>query len=211
MRQLTSYFINTRVYSVLVLAFLVTGLAYHLFYPYDLLCLKVNAIHHTTADLFFRNITQLGDGVFVVLLGLALWIFHREEGKVILLGYLLSSIVTSIMKGMIFKKTPRPIEHFWQEVPNLHLVDGIKIHHWDSFPSGHTTSIFLVCSILSWYYRSTYFQWFWFLLALVTGFSRIYLFQHFLRDVLAGAFIGWVTAAFLLSGKFLKNSSEEAT
>jgi membrane-associated phospholipid phosphatase len=75
-------------------------------------------------------------------------------------------------------------------------VEGV--HIWDalnSFPSGHTSCVFVffagIAAILPYRYR--FWQIFIILFAFLTGFSRIYLSQHFLADVLFGALIGMIS------------------
>ena len=57
-----------------------------------------------------------------------------------------------------------------------------------SFPSGHTQLAFSVATYLS--YKLKKFCWVFFLIAVFTGISRIYVGSHFPIDVLTGAIIG---------------------
>ena len=79
------------------------------------------------------------------------------------------------------------------------MVEGVKMIYWYSFPSGHTTSFFalaLVASILLTRLpriprRSrALVQILLFGLAALGAYSRIYLSQHFARDVFAGVVVG---------------------
>lgn len=194
MFTLKSIYLRTRVFSNLWFCMMFLGISSHFFVAYDAMSLSINALNTPMADIFFRYITYLGNGNVIFILGVLLWYFNREMGLHCLLGHLLSSAVNSMLKNMVFGKLPRPIEHFWEHVPNLHLVDGVQVNHWYSFPSGHSTSIFMAMMVLSYGMPKPLYQMLFFGIALVAGFSRVYLFQHFLIDVLGGAMVGMVSA-----------------
>ena len=64
-----------------------------------------------------------------------------------------------------------------------------------SFPSGHTMSSFTAATIL--YYRQKSSGIFFYTVAALIGFSRIYLFVHYPSDVLGGIVLG-ILLAYLL-------------
>ncbi len=70
------------------------------------------------------------------------------------------------------------------------MIDGVELYEKFSFPSGHTALIFCLCMSICIFMKKKYFPLLLVLLAYIVGFSRIYLSQHFLIDVLAGALIG---------------------
>ena len=93
---------------------------------------------------------------------------------------------------MIFIKSPRPVEYFGEE--NLHLIKGVKMAHWHSFPSGHAITVFIISVLLITSIKNKKQQLFIAFCALLAGYSRVYLSQHFLIDILAGALIGTILA-----------------
>lgn len=76
-----------------------------------------------------------------------------------------------------------------------------------SFPSGHATIAFAAAYIFS--KQRRYFAWFFYVLAILTAISRIYLGRHYPSDVLAGAatgiFIGFLTYDIFLKKLNFKN------
>jgi len=111
---------------------------------------------------------------------------------------LMTLIFVFITKQIIFKGMPRPTKYFEdQEV--LHLVEGVKMHAWNSFPSGHTITAFAIFMILVLIVKNNYLKFLFVLIAILAGYSRVYLSQHFLGDVLSGAIIGCLIAVFSCS------------
>jgi membrane-associated phospholipid phosphatase len=94
-----------------------------------------------------------------------------------------------ILKRIVFADYPRPAGYF-QDTVQLHLVEGVRLLYGHSFPSGHSASafaLFLTLSVLS---RNRFIQVISFVLACAVAYSRVYLSQHFLSDILAGSLIG---------------------
>lgn len=154
----------------------------------------LNEKHFLFADYFFKYLTFLGDGGFVVLVAV-LSIFRSFRFFLfILFAYLSSGLITQILKRLFFYEINRPnyvLNEMGFSVPQ---IEGVILRNHHSFPSGHTTSIFaLIFSLLlllgkikNNYTQQTLF----FFVALTVGFSRIYLNQHFLPDVYVGSIIG---------------------
>jgi membrane-associated phospholipid phosphatase len=69
------------------------------------------------------------------------------------------------------------------------LVGG-KIHTWQSFPSGHTMTAFALALFLSILIRNKFWGVLLLILAILVAYSRVYLFQHFPKDVFAGSIFG---------------------
>lgn len=176
-----------------VLLYLTTGLLIfiHFFYSFSDFNLFVNSTNSPVQDSFYDKLTFMGNGVFVVGMALILLLKFRTLGIQILLTYGFSSLIVQTLKLTIFKGWPRPIEYFKDSVYNIHFVDGTNMALLNTFPSGHTTSAFLLSSLLAFHTSNKWTQLLLFLMASLVGYSRIYLMQHFLRDVLAGALIGY--------------------
>lgn len=191
---LKNYFGNSKTYFIPVLVFCAGGMLIHLFMPFDVISLEVNKRYTHSLNYFFKYITVLGDGFFVVFLGLALrWLDKRVSQK-IFVAYILVSVLCSFLKQVVFKGMPRPIEHFAELYPVLNLIDGVQISRWNTFPSGHSAAAFTLFTVLAVWIRNPLGQIMFAFLAILVGFSRVYLFEHFLRDVLAGALIGCLAA-----------------
>ena len=68
-----------------------------------------------------------------------------------------------------------------------------------SFPSGHTMTAFAVAALMSYFVKNKYAHIGFFAYAVLIAFSRVYLLEHFYRDVFWGAVIAYCIVAITLS------------
>jgi undecaprenyl-diphosphatase len=104
--------------------------------------------------------------------------FIKKEKRFILLsklwaGFISAGIISYILK--FFIERPRPLISLLEKSMN-------------SFPSGHATVIFTIFIIL--FYNLKKYKYLWLALAVLTGFSRMYLGVHYFTDVIGGIIIG---------------------
>ncbi|GAA4841298.1 phosphatase PAP2 family protein [Algivirga pacifica] len=145
--------------------------------------------HRTTiADVLFKYGTHFGDGLMYIPILLFLFIYRKWYFFYLLSCGVFHGVVALIFKQWIFKGLPRPKAFFDEGV--LSFVEGVKIHSSNSFPSGHTATAFSLAIALALIINRKSYTLLLFGLAIVAGVSRVYLSQHFLMDVTAGAMIG---------------------
>lgn len=160
----------------------------------------------TAQDIFFKYITELGASVpfFVAVL---LLFYRVGDAVVVLVAQLATSLVVYPIKSLV--AAPRPSLLFSTNFPDvvLHKVDGVTtLYQMNSFPSGHTAAVFslMLCLTLI-FNKKTWLSPIFFVLAVLTAYSRVYLSQHFAEDVLAGSAIG--VAMTLLIFMFYKRKT----
>lgn len=146
-------------------------------------------------DFTMKYITLMGDGIFAIAVIFFLLFVRIRMSLGQLMAFLSSGIIAQALKKLVFKGMPRP-SVFFEDIYNLHLVEGIRIARYNTFPSGHSATTFAIFFCLIFTTRNRWLQAIYFFMAWLVGFSRIYLSQHFISDVLAGSFIG-VSMAFL--------------
>jgi membrane-associated phospholipid phosphatase len=114
-----------------------------------------------------------------------------------LVAFLLSGIVSQLFKHII--QAPRPKAAM---EPGIYhdFIEGVTHSGLNSFPSGHTTTVFAMAAILAFHAKHQSFTVFYLLMAIAVGYSRIYLGQHFAEDVVAGAIIGVATGLLVYRG-----------
>ena len=156
----------------------------------------MNSLHTTGLTIFFQNITFCGDGLFtLIVFTIIILAFkkHRKLAVLLLISFLISGIFSQIIKHLI--SSPRPSVYFQSHHYSfiLDTFSNCRVG-FRSFPSGHTASAFAMATIITDYFRRKHIWAFALLSAIIIGYSRIYLAHHFLIDVLAGAFIGILSA-----------------
>jgi membrane-associated phospholipid phosphatase len=156
--------------------------------------MAINQWHHPWTDFFFQYVTHLGLGSVYAALVVAL-LFHRfHHALTAMLVGLLHGGLSAFLKRQIFPFAKRPIA-FFDDLSGLHLVEGVTIHELHSFPSGHTATAFAMAFVIARVFQNKRSLYAALLLACCIGYSRMYLFQHFLVDVYFGALLGTTVAA----------------
>ena len=142
------------------------------------------------ADFFFYIWANAGDG-FIWIPAFALTLMYKKKFIPFLLATILfSTIITQSSKQIFFKSENRPTVVI-SDNALIHKVSGIVIHTTNSFPSGHTAtafSLFLFCCFIS---AKKWIVPLGFMYALLGGYARIYVAQHFPLDVGAGIFTAY--------------------
>jgi membrane-associated phospholipid phosphatase len=149
---------------------------------------------------FFYLINFLGEAYFYFIFGL-IYLFYKHY-KIVL--FLILTGITVLVFSQVLKmyfSLPRPAVYFAEvlKLPGiLKPVPGVELAHsfTTSFPSGHTMSAFALYGFMAFVQHKTVILKFcYWILALLAALARIYLGQHFLTDVLAGAFFGTLVAS----------------
>lgn len=156
------------------------------------LFLKLNQYYTPLADEFFHYYTYVGDGLTFTVVALIMLAFYRNRWYffTLLASTLGAAFVTQIPKRLLFANVDRPLAHFEAIGVKIRLVEGVTVHHHNSFPSGHTITGFAMFTLLSILIPVRALQPLFFFLAFLVGYSRIYLSQHFPLDVFVGTILG---------------------
>ncbi len=138
---------------------------------------------------FFTLLAE--DGIICIALGVLLICFKKTRRIGITLGFalLFGALTTNItLKPLICRVRPYLNELYEHSVGIADLSPLIEINTDFSFPSGHTTCIFETATAIFAYRKK------WgsaaYGVAVLTAFSRLYFYQHYFTDVLAGMAIG---------------------
>ena len=146
-----------------------------------------------TLGLFFKYFTFLGEEWLILSICLIIYILLKRNDFLIktFLTLLINFILTKISKNYLFDSL-RPSKFF--ENKNLIFTEGVNIHQYNSFPSGHTSTAFAIAFFLIFYFKFNKSGIILIFLAVLVGISRIYLQQHFAEDIIGGSIIGLISA-----------------
>jgi membrane-associated phospholipid phosphatase len=158
--------------------------------------LYLNAYYNDFGDFFFKYLTILGDGIFIPFLAIILTFIRFRHAFYLVLTYAISGLFTQLLKRAFFWHVPRPTK-FFEGIAQLHLVPGVEQLGMKSFPSGHSTTAFAIMICFAIIVRNNFAKLVFFILATLVAYSRVYLSQHFLVDILTGSFIGTLTGLLL--------------
>ncbi len=142
-------------------------------------------LRNAVCDVFFKNITHLGDaGIFWILLTVVLLCFRqtRKAGIYSACALVLSLIVNNIiLKNLVGRIRP------YELVEGLQCIVGPA--HDASFPSGHTGASF-ASSVAIYRQIPKKLAVFFIVLASLIALSRLYVGIHYPTDVLGGLVTG---------------------
>lgn len=184
---------NNRLFYLTYLVLWLTTGGLMLLYTKEQLIRWVNRHSSLWADYLFEYTTNLGDGVFFVGMIVVLFFVSRRAGFMALASFLVSSGLSLFFKRVVFPNNFRPVKYFEHSNWEYHVIKGLKIYEYNSFPSGHTISAFTVFGLLALLDANKKRGLLWLFLATAVGYSRVYLFEHFVEDAFAGSLIGVLT------------------
>jgi undecaprenyl-diphosphatase len=144
--------------------------------------------------------TKLCDsGVLWLVIGCFFTCFKKTRAWGILL--IITVAFTALMGDGCIKSLVGRVRPFYQK-PMVDIIINPPIG--SSFPSGHAASSFAAAFIINKMNRKIGIAAF--IIAVIIGFSRMYLYVHFTTDVLAGALLGILCGllAYLLAKKIFK-------
>lgn len=156
--------------------------------------LWLNARHTNFGDFFFKYATHLGDGLVLGLVALYFLFTHFFKFYYLLIAIALQTVFVHIFKQWLWAGEPRPKTFFKDRLDELSFVDGVTVRGFDSFPSGHTASAFVLAFVLISLTKNKLLSFIIFVGAILVGVSRVYILQHFLRDIYIGSIFGILAA-----------------
>ncbi len=179
-------------FSILTILFVIAGFLIIMVYPKGTLELIINQkLTKPALDIFFKYFTYLGDGLMLLILFIVFLFVKYRYCLMVIATALFQTLLIHINKQFLFSGMPRP--KVFLENYDLYFVEGVNVHGYNSFPSGHTATAFSIFFLLSIIVENKGLSVLFFVLAIIIGFSRIYLMQHFFADVYAGAIIGYIS------------------
>lgn len=152
----------------------------------------IQLLQNPVLDWFFYLVTMVGDRyVMIVLTAVLYWTVDRKLAFRFSVLYLISAGLNVFLKGVFTRPRPYFDEGVVVTGPYETMTEGY------SFPSGHAQA----AGVIGWFGMHGYektgksvFKYVALFILFFVPLSRIYLGQHYLTDVLAGAILGYVFA-----------------
>jgi len=144
----------------------------------------INSHRWYVLDQTMPILTLFGDGITLLCFMAVLYLSACSRKRSIALNsfaaYCWVGVLVQIVKYAVHRLRPPAV------VPDIHILGPAL--YTNSFPSGHTAAAFAVATVLASYYPQ--YRYLLFAIAVLVGYSRIYLGVHFPLDVLFGALSG---------------------
>lgn len=174
--------------------FLLAGGLILLLYDKTDIHLYINYRNTPLLDFFFSNWTNLGLGIMIIPVALILAFIRLRYMIMSVIGFAISGGINDSIKVLFH--SPRPLSIFKDLHQSLHLVPNVEVYSDYSFPSGHSATGFCMFCLLAIYIKNKPAKFLCFIIAFLIAYSRMYLSEHFLKDVYIGSIIGVGTAIF---------------
>ncbi len=190
------YYNNFRIAAIISIIVAVLILSLSHYYGKNEFFLMLNADLGWVADRFFEYFTHLGDAFFWI--AWLIWILIKKQKPILPLlfsSFLIDTLITQAAKHLIFADVLRPSQAI-KDGSFVHYVDGVIVHSINSFPSGHTATAFTFMLLISLTMKSSGWMYCSIIIALLVGYSRIYLGQHFPFDIGGGILVA-VTSVYI--------------
>jgi len=172
--------------------------------------LVINKYNSPEFDYVFKFWTYLGDGIIWVPLFAYVLFLKKDYFISVLAALIICTALTQLLKRIVFWNDFRPIVVLANRV---RTIPGYYMNRTHSFPSGHTSTAFTLALLLASIVKRNIWVFVFPLIAFFVGYSRVYLAQHFVTDVLAGIFVGIVSAylSLLIHEAFRKRQQKLQT
>jgi membrane-associated phospholipid phosphatase len=186
-----------RLFFILYLVLLPGCFVIKLLFTKEEIYFAINGAYSSWADLIAPYFTDLGNGWTTVALSALLALFNYRKAFLLGSAYAVTSLSAQLIKHIA--KTPRPKLYFQAQLNHIHFVKGQYIDLLDSFPSGHTVTAFSTALVFTYFVKNKNWGVLFLIVAILVGYSRMYLSEHFFEDVTAGSVLGVFLTIFWLT------------
>ena len=160
---------------------------------------------------FFKGVTKLGESQWYLVGGLVLFLLFRTRrpplgwsGLFLFMSVALSGIAANIFKFFIGKARPKL---YFRE--GFFGIEPFQVEHaWTSFPSGHSATAFSLAMALALLLPRG--RHLFLAIGALIALSRVWLYQHYVSDIIAGSALGAVTSLYLYN-RYYKNKIDGHT
>ena len=146
-----------------------------------------NAWSHVTGPTPWSLLTVLGDTAVAISLFLPFALRRPDVLRALVVGALFATLFVHGLKPLVAEPRPPAVIE-----PGAITVIG-PAYTTRSFPSGHTTTIFMAASLIWLHFRNPWLRTLTLAVAIAVGLSRVVVGVHWPIDIAAGAAGGWLS------------------
>jgi membrane-associated phospholipid phosphatase len=192
MQKIPAALNHNKIYFGGLIIILITSIFFLVLNGKEAAFISLNSYHPFYLNVFFINFTFMGDGVFALCLVAAIIYYFKKRklGFALLYSFLISGLAVQIIKNIVNSTGPKL---YFEAGTYLNFINDVTLGGHAGFPSGHTASAFAIATVLALMMKNKKLQLLILMAAILVGYSRIYLAQHFLVDVIIGALLGTVS------------------
>ncbi|MCR4276935.1 MAG: phosphatase PAP2 family protein [Candidatus Roizmanbacteria bacterium] len=158
--------------------------------------------HNIFFDYLFSFFSLKGSSIFIWILVIVLVVILEErknpgitkQDKRFIIFFSASFLLTFLLSDFVLKNIFQRIRPF---LDTKYLILNTFICPNDfSFPSAHAATAFAAAGVLTYFDKKR--SWFYYLVAILISYSRIYLGCHYFFDVIIGTVIGYLISKLFL-------------
>jgi len=128
----------------------------------------------------------------------------RKTGRLLYESVLLNGLITTVLKTSIGRARP------YVESGNSRFeYFSYEDDSFMSLPSGHTSMVFAMATILSYRSKSSILPIIYYAIAGSTGMARIYFDKHWFSDVIAGAMVGTASSLLIINAEKKRKTKDD--
>jgi membrane-associated phospholipid phosphatase len=186
-----------RLFFILYLILLCACLIIKLTFTREQIYFAVNNFNYPWADYIAPYVTDIGLGLTTIVIAVILALFNYRKAFLLGTAYAITSLFAQLIKHIV--KAPRPKLYFHDQLSHIHFVKGMYIDMNDSFPSGHTVTAFSSAVVITYLLKNKNWSVLLLAVAILVGYSRMYLSEHFFEDVTGGSVLGVIITVFWIT------------
>ena len=202
MKQLLGYAPSLKRALQLFIGWLFIGAIFNVLFTQEQLFFAINSHYTGALNYIMYGFTLLGDGLSVLIICLMVLLVTKKYQST---PFIINAITVNYIPGLVTQYLKhsfnynRPLIAI-KEVNKIHIESWWPVLHYNSFPSGHTTSAFALLVFLTVFVfpKNNKIVSLLFALALLVGISRLYLAAHFFKDIYLGSIVGFGVAIVVI-------------
>jgi membrane-associated phospholipid phosphatase len=198
--------------------FLITSGLFLIFSLFTLLLIEPSStpvfnkwVHHTWMNIFFINLTFMGDSFFIILMSVFIFFYLQKIklGLKLLLGLIITMFFVQLLNQIFIYDN---FQFYYENGQYLFGNSSKSTGSLSTIISSHTAIVFTWATILSIKIKQIKYQRLFFFLSIFVAFSRLYLAPHHYFHLITGAAVGLLSGmlVYLLQINFMTSLKKSA-